>query len=292
MNAQFSVQQAFRVAAGTPTDPTTPDTEISVDGGATYADCVNEITTGGGNGSGYLTLTGAEMNNPIIAMAFKSANCLESQAFLYPRALAIVGSGTLSAGSAGGGTLGILLAYDVTGCFVRTTGGTGGGGVGGASNQARKIITYNTTTGAFTVSPNWTTTPDNTTTYDVLLPEGVTLGMLRSIPQTGDSYTRLGTPAGASIAADIAAIPTTKTGYSLAATGLDAISAEVPDGVGTTWPQRVLQGSFGRWFYRHVWDKMNGLIKTYRADGTTVNTVQTATTSNSTGDDVGNASAP
>ena len=42
-------------------------------------------------------------------------------------------------------------------------------------------MTYNTSTGAFTVSPNWETTPDNTTTYAVLLPEGVTEGMLQTI---------------------------------------------------------------------------------------------------------------
>jgi hypothetical protein len=75
----------------------------------------------------------------------------------------------------------------------------------------------------------------------------------------------------------------------LAPTGLDAISAAVPNGVATTFPQRMMQ-VWGRFFYRCFWDKANGLIKTYRADGTTVNTQQTATTSNTTGDDVGNAS--
>lgn len=240
--ARYSVEMGFVVSAGTLTDPTTPDTEYSVDGGASFADTAEEITTGGGNGAGYLTLTGAELDNPSVILAFKSANCVTRLRTLRPRNLAIVGSGTLSAGSAGGGTLGTLLAYDVTGCFVRTTGGTGGGGTGGANNQARRIITYNTSTGAFTVSPNWETTPDNTTTYDVLLPEGVTIGMLRTVnpitagrsidldangrallqptqtgvtiptvttlaghtPQTGDAFARLGAPAGASIAADIA----------------------------------------------------------------------------------------
>jgi len=179
--ARFSIEAAFVTSAGVLTDPTTPDTELSTDGGASFTDAAEEITTGGGNGVGYLTLTGAEMDNPAIAVALKSANCVTRARVLIPRALALIGSGTLSAGSAGGGTLGTLLAYDVTGCFLRTTGGTGGGGTGGANNQARKIATYNTSTGAFTVSPNWETTPDNTTTYDVLLPEGVTLGMLQAI---------------------------------------------------------------------------------------------------------------
>lgn len=183
-NARFTLQLAFRVAAGTPTDPTTPDTEFSSDGGASFADCAEEITTGGSNGMGYLTITGAETNNNVVAIAAKSANCVTSPAILYPRILAIVGSGTLSAGSSGGGTLGSVLAYDVTGCFIRTTGGTGGGGTGGANNQARKIETYTPSTGAFTITPNWETTPDATTTYDVLLPEGVTLGMLRTLNPT------------------------------------------------------------------------------------------------------------
>lgn len=117
----------------------------------------------------------------MLIIASKSANCLTTPAILYPRVLASVGTGTLSAGSAGGGTLGTLLAYDVTGCFIATTGGTGGGGTGGANNQARKIITYNTSSGAFTVAPNWETTPDATTTYGVLLPEGLTLGSLKAL---------------------------------------------------------------------------------------------------------------
>ena len=179
--ARYTLPMAYRVSSGTPTDPTTPDTEFSTDGGATSGDCAEEITTGSNNGGGYLTLTGAETDNNFLWVFGKSANCVTTLVPLTPRVLAIVGSGTLSAGSSGGGTLGTLLAYDVTGCFIRTTGGTGGGGTGGANNQARRIITYNTSTGAFTVSPNWETTPDNTTTYDVLLPEGVTLGMLQTI---------------------------------------------------------------------------------------------------------------
>lgn len=182
-NARYSLPLSFRVSAGTPTDPTTPDTEFSSDGGATFADCAEEITTGGANGMGYLTLTGAETNNRMLLIAGKSANCVTTPAILHPRNLAIVGSGTLSAGSSGGGTLGTLLAYDVTGCFIRTTGGTGGGGTGGANNQARRILTYNTSTGAFTVS-TWETAPDATTTYDILLPEGVTLGMLKTLNPT------------------------------------------------------------------------------------------------------------
>lgn len=179
-NARFTVIVPYLDADGDPTDPTTPDSEVSQDGGA-FADAAEEVTTiSGTNGCGYITLTGAETNNSAVAVAFKVAsgpkNTLMS---LYPRNLPILSNGTLSAGSAGGGTLGTILAYDVTGCFLRTTGGTGGGGTGGANNQARRIITYTISTGAFTVSPNWETTPSTDTTYDVLLPEGVTSGMVK-----------------------------------------------------------------------------------------------------------------
>jgi len=177
----FTLEISFRTSAGTPTDPTSADTELSSDGGATSSDCTNEITTGSGNGVGYLTLTSTELNNNVVWVIAKSANCLTSLVALYPRILASVGTGTLSAGSAGGGTLGTLLAYDVTGCFIQTTGGTGGAS---GAFQARKIVTYNTTTGAFTVTPNWETTPSTDTTYSVLLPEGVTLGMLKALNPT------------------------------------------------------------------------------------------------------------
>lgn len=206
-NARFTLPMSFRTAAGTPTDPTTPDTEFSADGGASFADCAEEITTGGGNGMGYLTLTGAETNNNTLLIAGKSANCVETPVIIYPRVLPILSSGTLSAGSAGGGTLGTILPYDIVGCFVRTTGGTGGGGTGGANNQARIVATYVTTTGAFTVTPNWETTPDATTTYDVLLPTGSTFGALKAInPGTGTG--QLSVTSGQVTASSVTAIAT------------------------------------------------------------------------------------
>lgn len=180
--ARYTLEYVGLDSTGTPTDPTTPDTELSLDGGS-FADATEEISTiTGSNGCGYITLTGAEMDTALTLACVKVASGPKPTVFsLRPRNLAIIGSGTLSAGSAGGGTLGTLLAYDVTGCFIRTTGGTGGGGTGGANNQVRRIITYNTSTGACTVSPNWETTPSTDTTYDVLLPEGVTLGMLKTL---------------------------------------------------------------------------------------------------------------
>jgi hypothetical protein len=228
-NARYSVLIPYLDGDGDPTAPTTPDTEISKDNGAA-ADCAEEVSaTSGMDGMGLLTLSGAETNCSCAALQAKVASGPKATLLvLNPRVLAVVSSGTLSAGSAGGGTLGTLLGYDVTGCFLKTTGGTGGGGTGGANNQARKIITYNTGTGAFTVSPNWETTPDNTTTYEVLLPDGVTLGMLKALNSTspiqtaGDIYSYLTTNVGA-LGANLSAIP--KTGFKLASDGLASVSA-------------------------------------------------------------------
>lgn len=218
-NARFTVSVPFLDSDGDPTDPTTPDTEVSQDGG-TFADAAEEVTTiAGSNGTGYVTLSGAETNNSLVGIAFKVASGPKATLMeVRPRVLAIVGSGTLSAGSSGGGTLGTILAYDVTGCFLRTTGGTGGGGTGGANNQARRIITYNTSTGAFTVAPNWETTPDNTTTYDVLLPEGVTLGMLKTINPATPGRTLVVDSAGL---ADANAVKVGPTGSGTAQTARD-----------------------------------------------------------------------
>lgn len=181
--ARFTIFIPYLAGTGVPTDPTTPDTEISKDDAAA-GDTAEEVSSPK-NSIGMLTLTGDETNCSAIGLAAKAASGPNtSLGTIYPRPLASVGTGTLSAGSAGGGTLGTLLPYDITGCFIKTTGGTGGGGTGGANNQARKIATYNTGTGAFTVVPNWETTPDNTTTYEVLLPEGVTLGMLQALNPT------------------------------------------------------------------------------------------------------------
>jgi hypothetical protein len=215
-NARYTLLVGYLDADGDPTDPTTPDTEVSQDGGA-FADAAEEMTTvSGSNGMGYVTLTGAETNNSLVAVACKVASGPKATlASLYPRNLPILATGTLAAGSAGGGTLGTVLAYDVTGCFLRTTGGTGGGGTGGANNQARRIITYNLSTGAFTVSPNWETTPSTDTTYDLLCPEGISPGLLKALNPTTAGRT-LDVSAGGEAGLDWANIgsPTTTVGLS------------------------------------------------------------------------------
>lgn len=63
-----------------------------------------------------------------------------------------------------------------------------------------------------------------------------------------------------------------KTGYSLASTGLDSIAVTAPSGVATTFPGMVVQ--LWRRFFRKA-TKTSSQIKTYADDGTTVVTTQT-----------------
>lgn len=164
--ARVTLPVPYLDADGDPTDPTTPDTEISKDGGA-FADTAEEVTTvSGANGSGYITLSGAETDASLVQLAFKAASGPKATLVeIVPRVLPIVATGTATAGAAG--TITLADSTNRVGCVVKTTGGTGGGGTGGANNQARMIVSQS---GAVaTVSPNWETAPDNTTTYDLLL---------------------------------------------------------------------------------------------------------------------------
>jgi hypothetical protein len=177
--ARFTIGIPYVDADGDPTDPGTPDTEFSLDASA-MADCAEEATTVS-TGFGYITLTGAETDGSLLLIAAKvGSGPKNTLAVLYPKNLAVLTNGTASAGAAGTITLALdtKTPLDLTGCFVRTTGGTGGGGTGGANNQARRIISYAIGTRVATVSPNLETTPDATTTYDILLPEGVVASQL------------------------------------------------------------------------------------------------------------------
>jgi len=72
-------------------------------------------------------------------------------------------------------------------------------------------------------------------------------------------------------AAAAAAIAADKTGYKLAADGLDVITATRPVGKATTFPQMLVQ-LFYRFFGKTT--QTSSQLKTYAADGTTVVTTQ------------------
>lgn len=173
---RYTLPLAFLDATNTPTDPVTPDTEISKDGG-TYTDCTEEVTViVGANGSGYITLTGDEMNASFVCVAAKSASGPKTTLrTLTTRIFPRLRAGTAAAGSANTITLDVE-AVDLddyyNGCVIRTVGGTGGGGgTGNLNNQGRLITDYAGTTRVATVFPAWEVTPDATTAFEIFQSE-------------------------------------------------------------------------------------------------------------------------
>ena len=252
-NARYTVQVPYLDEDGDPTDPTTPDTEISQDGGA-FTDAVEEVTTiTGANGAGFITLTGAEMNNSAVFISFKVASGPKATLMtLYPRLLPVLENGTAQAGAAGSITLASgAAAYNLTGCIVRTTGGTGGGGTGGANNQARIITAYNTSTKEATVAPNWEVTPDSTTTYDVLITDiAVNAVITRALRPTTDGRT-LDVSAGGEGGVDWANVgsPSTVVGLSgttvKTATDVETDTADIQGRLPTTLVSGRIDASVG-----------------------------------------------
>lgn len=176
--ARYTLGIPYFDASGAPLDPQVPDTEISKDFGV-FADCTEEVQTiGGSNGWGAITLTGDEMNCSLALLAAKVgipsppvAIPNNTLAEIRPLVLPIIDSGTAQAGAAGSITLATTAPnFDIAGCVVQTTGGTGGGGGSGSrDNQARRITAYDTVTKVASVVPDFEVTPNNTTTYKVLV---------------------------------------------------------------------------------------------------------------------------
>ncbi len=174
---RFSFIVPFLDADGDPTDPTTPDTEISKDGAAA-ADCTEEVSAiSGMAGAQLMTLTGDELNCSIAALNAKSASGPKFSIMIFqPRVLPVLRNGTAQGGAAGAITLdSSASSIDdyYNGLFVRTTGGTGGGGGSGSlGNQCRVVTDYSGSSKSCTVVPNWETNPDATTTFELLIPIG------------------------------------------------------------------------------------------------------------------------
>lgn len=271
-----------------------------------FPDVGNVLTTDTVNGSaGTFNATNLSVGNVIQDVAFgvgltgTGANLLATHTTYL----------SLEAGrnSATAGANQILTGYSVTIAGVTTNGtyvaigannalhtGSGYYGAGGAldgnyygpSSQAG--VTTTTTYGV----GNATSGTLNMTLYCLI--SGITWPALDEVdggvhfgPTTGTEYEGTGVNA-TTVAAAILATPenklatdasgavtptaASKTGYSLAATGLDAITATRPSGKATTFPQMLVQ-LFYRFFGKAT--KTGTQIKTYAADGTTVVTTQT-----------------
>lgn len=240
-NARFTIQVPYLDADGDPTDPTTPDTEISKDGGS-FADCTEEVSTiSGSNGMGYITLTSTEMDASMVSIAAKVASGPKATlAMLSPRILPILHNGTAQSGANTSITLASgAPAYDLIGCIVRTTGGTGGGSGG---NQARVITAYDTSTKVATVSPAWETNPSSDTTYDILLTDmasnspvtralrPATDGRTLNVASTGEAEADAVKVSGDSTAADNLEAACDGSGYNVG--GGSVVAASVTGNVG------------------------------------------------------------
>jgi hypothetical protein len=102
-------------------------------------------------------------------------------------------------------------------------------------------------------------------------------GVYKITLTAGECTCWVGTLAGKSDTANVSIIPLTVTfeqltGYSLAATGLDAITATAPGGVASTFPQMVVQ--LWRRFFKKSTMTSSALV-TYADDGSTAETTQT-----------------
>lgn len=138
------------------------DTEVSKDFAA-FGDATNEASHLG-NGIYTIDLTSTEMTCHNLYGAVKSDQN-DTPFYIRPLRLPVVATGTAQAGAATSITLAAGASSEDdyhAGMYVRITSGTGAG-------QARKIYDYVGSTKVATVE-GWTTTPDNTSVYEILTP--------------------------------------------------------------------------------------------------------------------------
>ena len=174
------------------TGATALDSEVSKDGG-TFADCTNEATEiATASGMYFLDLTATEMNADTVAIIVKttSSGAKTTAMVMYPTSTGDIKAdvdsisqdsfaadrleawmdgirtATAQAGASGSITLDVSASAVndfYNGFMVMLVGSTGAG-------QSPRLITdYDGTTKVATISPNWITNPDGTTTF-VLFP--------------------------------------------------------------------------------------------------------------------------
>lgn len=239
------------------TGAATLDSEVSIDGG-TFADCTNEATEiATSSGIYFLDLSAAEMNGDTIAVIVKTgtAGAKTTTLVFYPEEL---------------GDYRISTPANFTDLSISATTGL----VNITQTAADKV--WSTTTRAITDKAGFALSAAGIQAiWDALTSALTTVGSIGKLLadnvnatiSSRASSTTLGTPAGASIAADIAAVKTdtaatladtgtdgvvvaaaSKTGYELSAAGVDAIWDEPTAGhatAGTTGKALTDAGSAG-----------------------------------------------
>jgi hypothetical protein len=178
--ARYTVFPPYLDADGDPTAPVTPDTEYSQNGSASWTDTAEEITDMS-NGLAMLTFTSLETLCNSLSVQFKVASGPKNTlGNWFPRRLPVIATGTLVSGAwtATGGTLPTILPYDITNCFFRQARTSV---LINALNEARRITAYDPVSGVFTVTPDFEVVAAASVPYEILLPEGVTMGMLTTL---------------------------------------------------------------------------------------------------------------
>ena len=139
------------------------DSEVSLDGD-TFADCTNEATEiATSSGVYYLLLTAAEMTAQTVTVQVKTSTsgAKTTPIVLYPRAPMTVRTATAAGGAAGyitldGSALAVDDLYNGLICYISANTGAG---------QVRIVTDYTGSNKQAAVVPNWTTAPDNTSTF-------------------------------------------------------------------------------------------------------------------------------
>lgn len=164
-------------SAGAVIAPSSPDTELSLDGAA-FADATNELTEIS-SGDCYLDFAYSEMAATAVMVRPKSTGALTRTFTLFPQRLPVLRSGTAQDGAAATLTLdSSASAKDgaYVGCLLRLSNNT----PSGVQGDVRKIIGYVGSTKVATVEANWTDTPTSSTTFEVLVPSDLSMVSLLS----------------------------------------------------------------------------------------------------------------
>lgn len=235
-NTAFRLYFTAYDSSGVPvTGFTSPDSERSLDGAA-FADCTNEATYVG-HGQGYIDLTATEMNTDHTGFYFScSEGSTRDCISICPTEDSDIPANVTHTGTAQAGastTITLASTASATSLYyyhqiVQIVSGTGAG-------QVRQIVGYIGSTKVATVNYAWQTNPDNTSVYRLIadhVPFCDSAGTVwaynhagaavATITATNAISTLIGTPAGADVSTDIAAIKG-ETASILADTGTDGV---------------------------------------------------------------------
>jgi len=165
----YTVVAPLLDADGDPVSPSSPDSEVSLNGD-TFTDCTNEaVEIATSSGVVYLILTAAETTADIVTVRIQSTGAKTTILTLYPRKLPVLSSGTCQ-GSNDTGDIQLASGDSsvddfYSGCLcVAVIDGT---------TEARIINDYVGSTKVGKVSPAWNTAqPDSSDTYTIYQPEG------------------------------------------------------------------------------------------------------------------------